>query len=658
MMVEPWRSPARTTALLRACAFGFLAVFLDGCGGGSGGNPTVASQGNPAFRAASIATDQALTGGVVYLFAMLKATAPKSSTVSRAAATHLSARAGGTRAGALTLNPQLNLYALDPVVTSNSMVISYFKDAGGTQDAGSVTYTKPGLTDFNPIGDYPKYPVTATGRFNVTAGNLPVQGNITILYSSGTTGANTMTGHLNLTRTGIGIDLNLALSDTQNVTGSAILKANGQTISVTGINGPITSRITCAVNIDPQGWTGTGNFSLQDGTFAMTVNPGGGTDTAQTDTTGNITVAYADGQSEVIYQPLAAGLLGAIGSNPNGSGAGGNTNSFFNTPIAIGGKITAINANGQMVGDQGYYAGPSATPQTLKALAGGTAAPTGINAAGQIVGYNVVSSGDPTAEAPLYWATPTSQPAVLQTLAAGAVTRAWAINSQGQMVGMSAVSIPGGSYSVTPIYWADPTSAPRALPMTPFTYAPAGDSLSNPYDPTRSFYIADNGVILVASGTGNFSGSSVFTAPASASDPIGGPTRLRAINDVFGTNVQGSAMSTNGIIAGINSGLTPVIWPSPTALPQALGVPATYQAYYGYVNSVNKNSVVVGSLSASFLEPFLWKDGQTLNINTLLPTGAGITVKSAYLINDANTVVVTGTKTGSFTSQYFVLVAH
>ena len=351
---------------------------------------------------------------------------------------------------------------------------------------------------------------------------------------------------------------------------------------------------------------------------------------------------------------LISGCGGGNGSSPGGGPLAG-TGTFFNAPLAAGGKITAINTSGQMTGDLGFYASPTSAPQPLQALAGGKASPTGINASGQIVGFNAVPSGDPAAATPLFWPTPTSVPTVLQPLVSGAVTRAWAINSRGQIVGMSE-TVSGSVQTYTPIYWPDSTAAPRSLPNGVFTYSPGGFDFS-PYDPSNSFYIADDGTILVAGGTGSNSSSEVFKVPASASDPIQGPISLQpAAGASTQYPSQGSALSTNGIIAGTSAALTPVLWSTPAVVPQVLPVPAGFQAYYRYLNSINSKAVVVGVLQNKTTVPYLWRDGKALEIGTLLPTGTAITITGALLINDSGVVVVTGRKTINSVDEYFVLV--
>ncbi|MCW3052059.1 MAG: hypothetical protein JWN14_1229, partial [Chthonomonadales bacterium] len=616
-------------------ALGFLAVFLGGCGGGS--NPSGSGQGGDLpFRSAAIASDQALNGGLGYPFAMLQATTPTNSGITRSAAfarpgtlaaqlisSSPAATIRGTRAGGISFNALLNLYALEPVVTGNTQVTQFYKDPAGTQPAGSITLAEQGVATFTKNIPLAAYPATVTGTFNLTAGTVPCTGNVTIVYAVNVTpgkfptGANTMTGHLDLTRTGIGIDLNLALSDALNVSGSTVIHENGQAISVTAINGPLFSRIPGKVNIAPLGWAGLCNFSLKDSTFTLTVNSGSGTDVAGTDATGNLNVAYAGGQTETIYQPLLAALTGAIGSNPPGSGGGPVVKSFFGAPIAVG-QITGINASGQMVGKQGYYASPTAAPIALPAPSGNTVSPTGINASGQIIGFTTPAESDPVGGSPLFWPSPTSPPVVLPVLTAGALTRVWAINSSGQMFGMSETA----SRVITPIYWANPTSTP--LPLTTAAFNDPSGSPFGTYDPARAFFIADDGTLLVLSGIAQFADSAVFKAPASASGSIQGPIRLTPLSP--GDFVIADALSAQGKIAGISGETHRVLFANSSAAPTSL-------ADFGSVwqrdmASINDSGSVVGTILGGTNPPVLWRDGKALNINTLLPAGTTISLSS------------------------------
>ncbi len=192
--------------------------------------------------------------------------------------------------------------------------------------------------------------------------------------------------------------------------------------------------------------------------------------------------------------------------------------------------------------------------------------------------------------------------------------------------------------------------------MNSFAYL-TSDPIGGQYDPATSFFIADDGTILILIGQGKFSSSALFTAPASASDPIQvqNITSLSAAGDVG----QLTAMSANGAITGIIDGMTPVLWTSVTAAPQILPVPVGYSAAYRYVTSINDSGVVVGFLGGPSAPavPYIWKDGKAVNINTLIPTGTGVTLTSGTLINDANVVVAKGNKVGS-ASAYYVLVPY
>ena len=153
-----------------------VIVLLAGCGGAGGGSTPL--QGNAGFRAATVASYQALGAGVAFPYNAIKLVSPTGSALHRSALALPGAargRSAPTRATPLTFVSALNLYTDGGVFANNIATISYFSDAAGTQPAGSIVMTIPSgvVTGGTDPTNFGSYPVVIPIVVNLTAGNIP-----------------------------------------------------------------------------------------------------------------------------------------------------------------------------------------------------------------------------------------------------------------------------------------------------------------------------------------------------------------------------------------------------------------------------------------------------------------------------------------------------
>src|SRR5579871_110088 len=222
---------------------------LTGCGNGSGGGSSAPLlQGDPAHRAAILAGYQSFSAGVAYPYNTLLMVAPKGSTLSTgkaalpansllslgaavAASRQATVNHAATRSTTLTYVAALNLYTPgNPVVSGDTWVLPFYTDSAGSKSAGNLTITLPAGS--NGSTDYTSYPAKISINIALTAGNLPCNGSVLLTFT-GNTGKNTMVGTLTLPKTPVTYNINLALDDALNVSGSIVGTENGATVSLT-----------------------------------------------------------------------------------------------------------------------------------------------------------------------------------------------------------------------------------------------------------------------------------------------------------------------------------------------------------------------------------------------------------------------------------------
>jgi uncharacterized membrane protein YgcG len=648
----------------------FLALAICsvmGCGGG--GSSTTRLTGDAAHRAAVIAGYQSFSAGVAYPFNTLKMIAPTGSAIRAGKSTALTAalrpwglaplsrHSGTTRATNLPYISGLNLYSDEtPVVNGNTWTLNFFTDAAGTASAGNIVITLP--ANANGGTDYPSYPAQITMVINLTAGNLPCNGNVVVTFT-GNTGKNTMTGKLTLARGPITFNIDLALDDSLNVTGTIVGQENGTTISLTNCTGNLFGTLSCDLSIQPYGWTGTATGSFVTGQFSTKVTTTTGNCTASIDSSGNLVIAYPDGKTETVTNPLAAALTtsssgssssstgtsgtgtsgtGSSGSGTSGTGSSGSggttgtTTPTYNAPLNLG-AITPvqINTNGQILGISAdssklpvFMQSSTATLQSLPGVtqpfqSGGFSA-LRMNNSGQIVGFGGNVGG-------AFWQSATSQP---QLLSNGNST-AYAISDGGVIVGQTFDALS------TPITtaWNDP--------KTPHTMTSLGI-----YDTPLG--ISSDGQIVGWTYSSNAITLSYWKSSSAAPTALAtGALLSNPGTTSMSINASGQICATLGTSGNSNGG---VYWASPTSAGQYLpgfDVPVTgsLASILDAAFSINASGVIVGSCFSSSFFPLnyhavVWKNLKVQDLNTLIPTGTGWVLTSANAINDQGTIVGVG----------------
>jgi hypothetical protein len=465
----------------------------------------------------------------------------------------------------------------------------------------------------------------------LTAGNLPCSGTMNIVYSDAN-GANSMTGKLTLTRTSVDVNINMTLTSNLKVGGSISMQESGATISLTNIAGDLASPLTCDVSVSPYGWTGSGTFSLLDGTFSMNLNTTTGRATAAPDSAGNLAISYADGATETVTSPLLAALVGGTTGGNNGGSTGGTTGGSYTVKTLTAALPQAITADGILIATDTnasspkpiYLASPDAPPLALQPYNGLYPYSLHINKTGQVVGFNS------DVKQPIFYANSSVAP-ILLTQTHGSSAGAFDINDNGAMVGYQFIS---AGYT-TPAYWSSGSAAPTDLTL------PDGD-----FTGSSRAITSDGQIIGSASPLSGSTNHLLYWASPTAKPQIlqnisgGQNTTLYNINkaaQIVGTSQVGSVV-------------TPVFWSSPTAAPQTLPVLSGTTAVE--VLAMNAGGQIVGSSQVNGKQvAVLWKDGKVQNLNDLIPSGSGLVLARATGINDSGMIVGTASQSTSSGTQ-------
>lgn len=278
------------------------ALSLAGCGGGGGG--VAIPQGNAAVRAIALSAHQSLAGGRSYPFAAIRLAAPAGSQFASKAVRR-------DVPSAIVYDAILGLYK-KYVPTGNAVSVSYYTDTAATVPAGSATVTQNGVIAFS--NTYASYPATVSFSADTFGGNLPFNGSGSITFLDAT-GANTLTGSFTSKTNNIALSGTLNLDGSGNVTGNMTMVQGGVTTRMTNVGGSLSGDLTGTLSSDPYGWTGTFKFNLQTGAFTLTLNTGSGASSAMLDSSGNLVIAFADGTTQTITNPLTASLSDSGGGS-------------------------------------------------------------------------------------------------------------------------------------------------------------------------------------------------------------------------------------------------------------------------------------------------------------------------------------------------------
>ncbi len=283
-------------------------------------------QGNPAFRAAAVAGCQTLGAGVSYPYMALQIASPTGSPIRSLAAASPRSPLRGAGAlkpsasqgtGILTFLPALSLWTDSGTLKGDVITVRLYSDAAGKQSAGSLTITLPGITDPADPTNYSIYPAVIKLSVNLTGGNLPCVGNGQITFTGGT-GANSMTGTFTLTKDDVVFNLDLALDEQFNVSGSITVVESGATLLLTDVQGALLDTLTCNVTVDPYGWTGHGTINLLTGAMTSSINMETGAATAVSDSAYKLNIIYPDTTGDVVADALVAILTDISGVTATG----------------------------------------------------------------------------------------------------------------------------------------------------------------------------------------------------------------------------------------------------------------------------------------------------------------------------------------------------
>lgn len=620
--------------------FGSVAVLLAaGCGGS---DSTAGLTPKQNARNVNVGGVQSLGAGRAMPFAGLNATMPTAVSGSLQPDGFLDT----------VLNPAFGLYQGDPIISGNKQTTPYFTDSALQNPAGTISYTTPGSSYST---NYVSYPALVTMVFNVTGGNMPAEGAVTIEYLSAT-GANKMNGQLKLKKSGIVVNLAMTLSDAKDVGGELDFSVLGLKTRFFNLNGKVNAPIAGEVEVASLGWTGTGSINLATGAFSTNLDTGTGVVNASIDSSGHLDISYPDGSTEEIEKPMSeplvgggtssgssGGLTNSTGTNTTGTNTTGTNTTGTNTtgtnttgtnttgggeygtPVIVNGFPNGMSGNGKMVGvfnnEPGYCATASSAPTTVLKPASATfASLLDVNNSGQMVGFATIS-GSTTS---YYWSSPSAVPVAIKVPEGFVAADVRAINNNGQMVGTVTMT----SNQPKPAYWPSPTSEPELLPL--------------PQDETRgdTVDINDAGQIIGHIPQRGVSGTAYYW-----SSPTATPT---AFASGSGTSPLVEMMNGSGVVVGTvleSSKRLPVKWTSGSSNPTSLTLLS------GDVNgsafAINDAGEAVGeSVSANTVyKAVIWR-GTTPTLLDSLLTGTTWKTERAFEISNNGSITGTGKQSG------------
>jgi probable HAF family extracellular repeat protein len=235
----------------------------------------------------------------------------------------------------------------------------------------------------------------------------------------------------------------------------------------------------------------------------------------------------------------------------------------------------------------------------------------------------------------------------LRNLPRGRNANAFGVNNLGQVVGWSENGVrdsdcvkatPFQVFRFQAVRW-EPNGEVHELPPL------KGDTVA------YSFGINDLGQAVGSSGTCATQG----LPPANVTglhnvlwEKDGTPTYLGTLGDSKNTmfnaansindlgQVDGTSQFTDGTVHSF-------LWTKGTGMHDIGTLPGAFATIAGCCRTINNRGEIVGfSIDANGSTPFLWKDGQIKDLNTLVPANSPLHLLAAYSINDAGEIAGQG----------------
>jgi probable HAF family extracellular repeat protein len=307
----------------------------------------------------------------------------------------------------------------------------------------------------------------------------------------------------------------------------------------------------------------------------------------------------------------------------------------------------------------------------------GSSTATSINDRGQVVGYS--SGADQSARA-MMWSN--GQLRDLGTVG-GNRSIATSINNNGVVVGYASVS-PLDPNDITPIIYQNGTMQPILANDGGRLFGSAsdindrGDIVGSARNELTSdiAFVRRNGQItsLGTLNNGGYSGWSSATSINRHGTIVGsaqyfGQSQLGVVwqNGVItSTNIPRSPASVNdnGIVAGHDVEPFFGAWSVPYTTDIATGshtnIP-TLGGSRGYATSINNSNVVVGQSTLAdntTMNAFIFKNGTTTNLNSLVSSNTGYTITHATAINNRGQIVGSATRNGESRAVLLTPLQH
>ena len=235
----------------------------------------------------------------------------------------------------------------------------------------------------------------------------------------------------------------------------------------------------------------------------------------------------------------------------------------------------------------------------------------------------------------------------LSTLPGGRNANAFGINNSGQVVGWSENGVrdptcgkttPSQVIRFEAVRWERNGEIHELRPLK-------GDTAA------FSFGINDRGQAIGSSGTCGTQGlppGNVTGQHAVLWEKDGTPVYLGTLGDASHTahnvatsiNDRGQVVGTSDFTDGT---IHTFIWSKATGIRDIGTLPGAFATIAGCCRTINDRGEIVGfSIDANGSTPFLWKDGQIKDLNTLIPANSPLHLLAASAINDAGEIAGQG----------------